>query len=379
MSDYKGPDIRAGGGLEDEGGAHGGWSKWADIRSALGGEVPMPEVFPRSDGRATFYRGQVNALLGFSESGKSLVAQAATVAEIAAGGHAVYLDHESDAVSVVSRLVSLGADPDDLETRLHYMNPEGSLSGEEAEVFLDYLANLGPGLVVVDGLIAAMESQGLEVNSNRDAATIFRTYLTPLTLCGAAVVTIHHLPKGGPNGGHGLGAGTLKNLVRGTQLEVSTSEKSRHTPGRFGKSVLSITKDSAGGVRMFGNGGKWAVFETSSSPTGAEDSYGRPLFRTEWTLRVPGEGLEDGPTECMEAVSRFIEAEGEPVSERAVLAANLSADYTKRTRLWALEVLEAGGYIAAGSKGPGKSAGYLHALAYRKPEDGATAPVETDF
>lgn len=363
-TDYEGPEIVAGGGLVEEGEAHGGWSRWADIRSALSGEVPMPEVFPRSDGRATFYRGQVNALLGFSESGKSLIAQAAVVAELVAGGHVVYLDHESDAVSVVSRLVSLGADADRLETHLHYMNPEGSLSGDEAEVFLEYLENLGPALVVVDGLIAAMESQGLEVNSNRDAATIFRTYLTPLTLCGAAVVVIHHLPKGGGSAGHGLGAGTLKNLVRGTQLEVSTSEKSRHTPGQHGKSTLVITKDSAGGVRMFGTGGRWATFATSSAPTGDEDSYGRPLFRTTWELRVPGEGLEDGPTGCMEAVSRFIEAAGEPVSQRDVFAADLGAGFGEPTRKWALLKLEDGGYITKG-KGP---KAYSHAAPYREPE-----------
>lgn len=371
-TEYAGPDIRAGGGLEDTTGAHGGWSKWADIGSALTGQVPMPEVFLRADGRATFYRGQVNALLGYSESGKSLVAQAATVAEIEAGRNVVYLDHESDVVSVVARLVALGANPDHLEPRLHYMNPEGDLTPAEAEVFLEYLERLEPALVVVDGLIAAMEAQGLEVNSNRDAATIFRTYLTPLTMCGAAVVLIHHLPKGGSSGGHGLGAGTLKNLVRGTQLEVTTADKTRHTPGRKGKSTLTIAKDSAGGVRMFGTGNKWATFETESTPTGETDRYGRPLFRTAWSLEVATPW--HGPTGCMEAVSRFIENAGEPVSQRAVLAADLGSGFTDATRKDALDKLEAGGYIASGAAGKGKSAGYLHALPFRAADHDAGEP-----
>jgi len=369
MSDYDGPDIRAGGGLEDEGGAHGGWGQWADIRAALTGSVPMPDVFTRTDGRCTFYRGKVNALLGYSETGKSLVAQAAVVEAIAAGEHVVYLDHESDAPSVVSRLVSLGANPDNLETRLHYMNPEGLLSGEEAEVFLEYLDNLMPALIIVDGLTAAMESQGLEVNSNRDAATIFRTYLRPMTRCDAAVVLIHHLPKGGSNGGHGLGAATLKNLVRGLQLEVSTSDKDRHTPGRHGRSRLEIAKDSDGGVRMFAHRQTWAVFETSSTPTGTEDAYGRPLFSTEWALKVPGEGLEDGPTGCMEAVSHYMEAAGEPVSLRNIEDADLGAGFSRDTRRWAVRCLEEAGNITKPETGKGKSAAYSVVTPYREPAE----------
>lgn len=376
MSDYDGPDIRAGGGLEDEGGAHGGWSRWVDIRAALEGSVPVPEVFTRTDGRHTFYRGQVNALVGESEGGKSLIAQAAVVESIAAGGHVVYLDHESDAVSVVARLVSLGADPDDLETRLHYMNPEGSLTGEEAEVFLEYLDNLGPALIIVDGLTAAMESQGLNLNDNKDAAAVFRTYLNPMCGCGAAVVVIHHVTKANDSRGtYGLGAVTLKNLVGGAQYGVETSEDTRHAMGRFGTSHLVIHKDRAGGVRMFATGKRWATFSTESTATGDEDAHGRPLFRTSWALRAPGEGLEDGPTACMEAVSRFLEAEGGAVSQRAVYAADLGAGFGEPTRRWALKELEAGGYISKGKDAKGKSSGWSHVTAYRKP----TEPVDTDF
>jgi len=364
-TDYEGPEIVAGGGLIEEGEAHGGWSRWVDIRSALAGAVPMPEVFLRSDGRPTFYRGQVNALVGESEGGKSLIAQAAVVAELEAGGHVVYLDHESDAVSVVSRLVSLGADADTLETHLHYMTPEGLLTPAEAEGFLAYLENLAPALVIVDGLTAAMESQGLNLNDNKDAAGIFRTYLNPMCECGAAVVVIHHVTKASDGRGtYGLGAVTLKNLIGGAQYGVETSDDSRHAPGRFGTSRLVIHKDRAGGVRMFAAKRAWATFATQSTATGAEDAHGRPLFRTTWELRVPGEGLEDGPTGCMEAVSRFIEAAGEPVSQRDVFAADLGAGYGEPTRKWALRELEAGEYITKG-KGP---KAYAHAAPYRAPE-----------
>ena len=371
MSDYPddAPRIEIG---EDESGAHGGWSRWADIPAALTGSVPVPETFTRSDGRATFYRGQVNALVGESESGKSLIAQAAVVAELDFGGQVVYLDHESDPVSVVSRLVSLGAAPDDLEARFHYINPEGPLTAQESEGFLEVLDTIGPALIIVDGLTAAMESQGLNLNDNKDAAGIFRTYLKPLCVCGAAVVLIHHVTKAKDGRGtHGLGAVTLKNLVRGAQYGIETDDGKRHAPGRFGASWLVIHKDGAGGVRMFATGKRWATFSTESVATGAEDAHGRPLFRTTWALRVPGEGLEDGPTSCMEAVSRFIEDAGEPVSQRAVIAAELGAGYGEPTRKWALRELDAGGYITKGAGKPGKSSSWSHVKAYRKPTEPA--------
>lgn len=374
MSEYEGPDIRAGGDLEGTG-RHGGWTEWADIRGALTGAVPMPELFARTDGRFTFYPSKVNALLGFSETGKSLVVQAAAVEQIAAGERVVYLDHESDAVSVVSRLVSLGADTDDLEARLFYTNPEGALAGEERDAFLEILDGLAPTLIVVDGLTAAMESQGLEVNSNRDAATIFRTYLRPMCACGAAVVLIHHLPKGGGSGGHGLGAATLKNLVRGLQLEIA--DGGSHTPGKGGHSHLKISKDSDGGVRMFSNGNRWATFETSSTATGEEDAYGRPLFRTEWSLKAPGEDRPDGlATHCMAAISNYIEHAEGPVSKREIEDTDdLGAGYKRKTRRDALTALEAGGYIIRTKADKGKSAGYSHVKSYEDPIPGGSQPI----
>jgi energy-coupling factor transporter ATP-binding protein EcfA2 len=369
---YEGPPITTGGGLEDATEAHGGWSRWVDMADALHGRVPMPEVFSRSDGRFTFYRGQVNAVIGESESGKSLLVQAACMQVLEAGGHVVYFDHESDAVSVSARMVALGATTDALEGRFHYMNPEGRLTPAEWEVLGEALATIGPDLIAVDGLTAAMEAQGLEVNSNRDAATIFRTYLNPLTECDAAVATVHHVTKGGVRGQntHGLGAGTLKNLLGGAMYEVDTEEKNRHAPGRFGSSRVTIQKDRAGGVRMFAAKKVWATFATTSKPTGEDDEHGRPLFTTEWALRVPGEGLEDGPTGCMEAVSRYLEAEGGNVTTTAIYGADLGAGFGKDTRKWALQVLEGGGF-ATSTTGPRNAVLWTSAAPYRAPADDA--------
>jgi hypothetical protein len=371
-TDYEGPPITTGGGIEDETETHAGWSGWVDIGRALKGQVPMPEVWARTDGRHTFYKWQVNAVIGESESGKSLLVQAACVDVLKAGGHVVYLDHESDAVSVAHRMIALGASRDDLETRFHYLNPEGPLTPPVQAQLIEALEAIGPELVAVDGLTAAMEGQGLEVNSNKEAATLFRIYLDPITECGAAVVVIHHVPKGGTKGqnSHGLGAVTLKNLLGGAMYEVDTEDKKRHAPGRYGTSRVTIKKDRAGGVRMFSKGNVWAAFTTASTPTGEDDEWGRPLFTTEWALKVPGEGLEGGPTKCMEAVSRFLEAEGGEVTMTTIYEADLGAKYARETRKRALESLEAGGFTSSTS-GPRNAHLWSSVGPYRKPADPA--------
>ena len=371
-TDYEGPPLTIGGGIEDETEAHDGWSGWVDIGGALRGQVPMPEVWARTDGRFTFYKGQVNAVIGESESGKSLLVQAAAVDVLNAGGHVVYLDHESDAVSVAHRMIALGAKREALETHFHYLNPEGSLTSAVQVRLAVYLGGYCPELIVVDGLTAAMEGQGLDVNSNVEAATIFRIYLNPLAECGAAVVGIHHVPKGGTKGqnSHGLGAVTLKNLLGGAMYEVDTEDKNRHAPGRHGSSRVTIKKDRAGGVRMFSKGNTWAAFTTESTPTGEDDDWGRPLFTTAWALRVPGEGLEDGPTGCMEAVSRFLEAEGGDTTMTAVYQADLGARFGKDTRKWALQSLEGGGF-ATSRAGGGNAILWTSVGPYREPADAA--------
>jgi hypothetical protein len=371
-TDYEGPPIATGGGIEDDTETHAGWSRWVDIGGALKGQVPMPEVWARTDGRHTFYKWQVNAVIGESESGKSLLVQAACVDVLNAGGHVVYLDHESDAVSVAHRMIALGASRDDLETRFHYLNPEGLLTPAVQAQLIEALEAIGPEIVAVDGLTAAMEGQGLEVNSNKEAATLFRIYLDPIAECGAAVVAIHHVPKGGTKGqnSHGLGAVTLKNLLGGAMYEVDTEDKNRHAPGRYGTSRVTIKKDRAGGVRMFSKGNVWASFTTQSTPTGEDDEWGRPLFTTEWALKVPGEGLESGPTACMEAVSRFLEAEGDAVTMTTIYEADLGAKYGKDTRKWSLQVLDAGGFATSTSGARGAFL-WSSVAPYREPAEPA--------
>jgi len=376
--DYEGPDIRTGGGFEAEGGAHGGWTRWADMTAALDGAVPVPEVFPRTDGRASFYRGKVNAVVGESEGGKSLLVQAACAQALGDGESVVYLDFEDTPISVAHRLRSLGVEADAIATRFHYIQPEGFLPASECEALLEALDLIGPAIVVVDGLTACMESLGLETSSNKDAATVFRVLLNPLTECGAAVITIHHVTKANDGRGtYGLGAVTLKNLIGGAQYGIETEEATRHAPGRCGASTLTIHKDRGGGVRVWARSKMWATFETDSKPTGEVDTFDNPTYRTTWALKVPGESW-GGPTACMEAISRHLVAEGESLSLRAIHAADLGAKFGKDIRTNALGLLVANGHVSKIGKGgtKGTSAGYLSAKPYREPSADDLAEAE---
>lgn len=367
-TDYEGPPLTIGGGIEGEKEAHGGWTTWADMGAALEGAVPTPEVFTRTDGRATFYRGLVNAVIGESESGKSLLVQAAAVDVLKAGGHVVWLDFEDNAVNVGHRLMALGADRESIVTRFHYVRPEGPFAEAERAALLDQLMLIGPELVAMDGLTALMASQGLEVNNNTDAARVFAEVINPLTECGAAVVLIHHTTKNKETrGAYGLGAVMLKGLVRGSQLQVDMDTARRHAPGRPGRSFLTIQKDGPGGLEPFAaSGRRWGTFVTESEPTGDTDTFGHDTFRTEYRLEYPFENLANGPTGCMEKVSIFLEGEGVPVSKAAVEKTDDLGAFARGTRRSALDALEAAGFITRDATAKGKAAGYVVVKAYRE-------------
>ena len=378
--DYEGPPLTIGGGIEGEKAAHGGWTTWADMGAALEGAVPMPEVFTRSDGRASFYRGLVNAVIGESESGKSLLVQAACADVLKAGERVVWLDFEDNAIGVGHRLMALGVDRESIVARFHYQRPEGNFAAAEREALLEALELIGPTLVAVDGLTALMASQGLEVNSNTDAARVFAEVMNPLTDCGAAVVLIHHTTKSKESrGSYGLGGVMLKGLVRGSQLQVEMDAKRRHAPGRPGRSFLVIQKDGPGGLEPFtASGRRWGTFVTTSERTGETDAFGHDTFRTEYRLEYPFENLAHGPTACMEKVSIFLEGEGEPVAKATVEKATECDPFGRDTRRKALDALEAAGFITRDDTAKGKAAGYVVVKAYREPTEQETWAQEND-
>ena len=224
-----------------------------DLDPVVAGENPEPEptVLQREDGRSLFYPGKVNGIIGPSESGKSWIALAAVAQELHKGNAVLYMDFEDTASGIVSRLRSLGVpDASMLSSArlLGYVGPEEGLHAISKADFVEVLQDRSWSLIVLDGVNAAMTQLGLDLMSNTDSTKFFTILTRPMSMTGAAVVTIDHVPKDADNRHKGgIGAQAKRATVSGSAVSVEVV--SAFARGRDGELRLTVDKDRPGYVR----------------------------------------------------------------------------------------------------------------------------------
>jgi hypothetical protein len=231
-------------------------SNYADIAELLDrGDIrpPAPTVGLRSDGVGIFYRGQVNLLFGNPESGKTLIAQCATVDELNHGGNAliVDLDHNG-AGATISRLIAMGADELILRDRerFRYCAPDDA---EQLAVIVADTLTWQPAVVLLDSLGELLPLCGASSNSPDDFSRVHGEVLKPFAKSGAAVIVIDHLAKNTDSQAFGsTGTAAKKRAIGGTSLRTSVVDAFK--PGAGGKAQLTINKDRHGGLRAASGG-----------------------------------------------------------------------------------------------------------------------------
>src|SRR5206468_4754595 len=112
----------------------------------------------------------------------------------APGGVVYMLDFEDTRRGLRARLRDLGCADDEL-ARFYYASPSDPLTPASAEEVAAFVAGAKPGLVVLDGVNAAMNLNGMDINDNNDVTRFTRHVLRPLAAHGAAVLTIDHVTK----------------------------------------------------------------------------------------------------------------------------------------------------------------------------------------
>lgn len=226
-----------------------GWT-FSDLTPVLDGthKPAQPNVGARDDGIGLFYPGRVNGIQGESEAGKSWVALISCLTEINRGNHVVYMDFEDSEEGVVSRLLLIGATPRDLAQQFHYVRPGTTPTPAALKAFIARIGDLGPSLIVVDGVTEAMVMLGLELKENTEIAKFGRMLLRPLADTGAAVVPLDHVVKNNESRGrYALGGVHKLNAVDGVQYMLEAVRPfGINTEGR---SRLRIAKDRPAQVR----------------------------------------------------------------------------------------------------------------------------------
>ena len=217
-------------------------------------DEPEPSILARSDGNCIFYAGKINALFGESESGKTWVALEAVRQELEKGNTVFYLDFEDSVRGIYNRLNTLGADLRHFKTFL-YSNPSEPLSEGAREVLLGKIDYFKPSLIVLDGVNAAMNVMGLDLEKNKDATSFSQEVLRPMRLHNAAILTIDHVTKSKDNrGNYAIGAQAKRADIDGCAVAVEV--EIAFGRGIDGALALKVTKDRPGFVRAICQEGK---------------------------------------------------------------------------------------------------------------------------
>lgn len=290
-------------------------------------QKPEPTHLVRDDGQPLMYSGQVNGLIGESESGKSWIALLAIIQAVGHGQTVLMLDFEDSPASIHQRMVDLGLHDAEL-TGFHYANPDETLGTAQQDDLAEALARRY-AVIVVDGVNAAMTLLGFDLNSNTDATLFTRKILRPLAATGACVITVDHVPKNVEQRGKGgIGAQAKRAMLDGCALGVETVEP--FGKGQDGIINLNIDKDRHGRVRGNSLNGRLA------GQVRIESLGDQIRMRIQPAHFGDGQNKPWEPTVKMAEIAKTLADLGKPLSFRQIKQLVTGRDETLRTAVAAL-------------------------------------------
>lgn len=317
-----------------------------DLTSYLDGThvPPTTAVLFRSDGIGLFYPKRVHWIHGESESGKSWVAQLATVDTLNSGGRVLYVDFESTPDELTSRLILLGASPEDVLERFHYVQPLLS-SDREPQAFSELLA-VAYDFAVIDGVTESLGLYGAKSIDGDDVTTWGRKLPRRIAReTGAATACIDHVTKSEDGRGRfAIGSQAKLALLDGAAYTVEPKDIA---PGQAGILILRVAKDRGGQVRAH-SGPFRAADRTQETARIRFDSTDpkRIKYAVEpFASFVDPETGESTfrPTYLMERISRWVQDN----PDKSTREITTSVAGKKQALATALELLVKEGYVAA--------------------------------
>ena len=276
-------------------------------------EPPVPAVGQRSDGAGLFYPGRIHSVAGETETGKSWFALDAVATELRAGRAAIYLDFEDTKGGITGRLLALGAPREAVRDRFAYIQPEESVTGIGCNADLGQaLGDLGPVLVILDGVTEAMALHGMEMTDHTDVARFGKLLPRQLAATGPAVVSLDHVVKNREaRGRYAIGGVHKMNGLNGAAYTLENRQP--FGIGRTGRSGIYVAKDRPGQVRRHAlpsSAGDWFgdLVLKSHDETFVESMIYPPVKRDD----------ADRPAALMAKVADALTRAGRPLNKREI-------------------------------------------------------------
>jgi hypothetical protein len=342
-----------------------------DLSAILDGshQPAEPTLLPRADGQCLLYPGKVHSVHGESESGKSLLMHAETARLLRDGHPVVIVDWESNAQTVVGRLLLMGAPREAIREHLDYIRPEAAPTALAERDAWEALLATQAALVVLDGVTEALSSSGHSTLDNDEVTSWMREVPRRIAQrTGAAVVLVDHVTKSTEGRGRfAIGAQAKMSALDGASYSVEVVQPLGR--GLRGSLRLWVGKDREGSVRP--HCGRFNPSDrTQLAATVVVDSTSGPIT-TE--VLPPGELVGSDPkpfrpTGLMERLSEALERAGEALSTNALVKGSDWVSGKAQAKRTALDLLVDEGYV---TRVPGPRSVALHTTAhpYREATD----------
>lgn len=220
---------------------------FGDVTALLAGSLtPVePDFLRRSDGQALIYAGRMHLFHGEPTAGKTWLALLCALEILRLGGAVLYLDYEDSLAGIVSRLLAMGADPDDLRDRFVYLRQDGPFGTTEKIELGARLKATNPDLVILDGVSEALSRDGLSEDRATEVVEWIEKLPRWLARTGAAVILLDHVAKDKETRGRwARGSSAKLAAIDGAAYEMTAVVPfSKH---RAGKTLVKTAKDRHG-------------------------------------------------------------------------------------------------------------------------------------
>jgi hypothetical protein len=293
-------------------------------------------------------------LSGERDSLKTWLALILAKAEMDAGYAVGWADLDAMGPSaILDRLRSLGASDETVSKLFRYFSPAERLRDDRLVDVCHELSERGARLFVVDAFNPFLSLQGLDPNSTPDVETFWREVADPVCRAGAAPLMLDHVVKNARSRSHYSYGSERK--VSGAIVHLGMKLHVPFGRERVGASEILCHRDRQGYLP------RPAIGRLELSASGPLVRYG--VFAAEDSGR---------PTRTMEAISRYLATQVEPVSRNKVERNVAGSRDTVRE---SMDLLIAEGY-ATPSEGPRNARQLAHSRDYAAADDLCTvAPL----
>jgi hypothetical protein len=306
----------------------------------------LPTILAGADGRGLLYSGKRHLITGRPEAAKSWLGCAAILDVVRRQGVAgVFVDFDAMGAGVFKeRMTALGTSPAELGL-CWYLEPDRPFDEAAGSWWDARLAEGAVGLVWLDAQNPGLELHGLKPNSDDDVARFQRLVVGRFHRAGVATAVVDHLPKD-PDASAEYAINSQRKVAGvDVHLRMELAGEPLQRGGKPTSVLLRVMKDRPSG------------FDRSATKT-----VGRLVFTPEAAgglavaVDMIGGAAPDGdgpaprfrPTHLMERISRFLEVQTAPASQRDVEAEVKGNRDAKRT---ALRVLIDEGHVVRDREG----------------------------